>query len=352
MTGREGGREGEKREVRLRVKGEREESLTDALWWKEGRKEDCNYTCHEQCQDLVTLDCKANLTPDSPPTQEDNHHHPDNQEVVEVRVEEPEEEQEEEVCVEEEEKHEEEEQEKEMKGDATLVLRRHEEISTLRKSAHRLQSQLVDSETLEAWVDKCTSSPQGLQIDKEDDGSFRGCVFVHLNLIRPINIVAGTRPPSIYDILQEDRTMEKTLTSFYMPRDTVKAIHITSKTTTRELIVALLHKFKVVDNPQKFALYEKTCDTLQPGKGKLRRLGDTECPMVLALNWSAEGPTNKRLVLQENDTADIQWEAFSIPELSNFLRILDREEEEYRCQIRDKYALLRRRIDNFLKVQQ
>ncbi|KAK4298650.1 hypothetical protein Pmani_029018 [Petrolisthes manimaculis] len=190
------------------------------------------------------------------------------------------------------------------------------------------------------------------QAIKEDDGSFRGCVFVHLNLIRPINIVAGTRPPSIYDILQEDRTMEKTLTSFYMPRDTVKAIHITSKTTTRELIVALLHKFKVVDNPQKFALYEKTCDPLQPGKGKLRRLGDTECPMVLALNWSAEGLTNKRLVLQENDTADIQWEAFSIPELSNFLRILDREEEEYRCQIRDKYALLRRRIDNFLKVQQ
>lgn len=32
--------------------------------------------------------------------------------------------------------------------------------------------------------------------------------------------------------------------------------------------MALLHKFKVVDNPQKFALYEKTCDPLQPGKGE------------------------------------------------------------------------------------
>lgn len=62
---------------------------------------------------------------------------------------------------------------------------------------------------------------------QENDGSYRGCVRVHLNLSRPINIVAGTRPPSIYDILQEDRTMEKTLTSFYMPRDAVKAIHIT-----------------------------------------------------------------------------------------------------------------------------
>ncbi|CAL4223967.1 unnamed protein product, partial [Meganyctiphanes norvegica] len=97
----------------------------------------------------------------------------------------------------------------------------------------------------------------------ENDGSYRGCIRVHLNLSRPINIVAGTRPPSIYDILQEDRTMEKTLTSFYMPRDCVKAIHITSKTTTREVIVALLRKFKVVDNPQKFALYERTYETQQ-----------------------------------------------------------------------------------------
>nr|XP_053653765.1 ras association domain-containing protein 5-like isoform X2 [Cherax quadricarinatus] len=185
-------------------------------------------------------------------------------------------------------------------------------------------------------------------VQKEDDGSFRGCVRVHLNLSRPINIVAGTRPPSIYDILQEDRTMEKTLTSFYMPRDAVKAIHITSNTTTREVIIALLRKFKVVDNPQKFALYERTYDTAQSVKAKLRRLGDNECPLVLALNWSAGGLTNKRLVLQENDTADIQWEAFSLPELSNFLRILDREEEEYRCQIQDKYALLRRRIGNIL----
>ena len=33
-----------------------------------------------------------------------------------------------------------------------------------------------------------------------------------------------------------------------------------SKTTTREVIVALLRKFKVVDNPQKFALYERSYD--------------------------------------------------------------------------------------------
>ncbi|XP_064094930.1 uncharacterized protein LOC135207230 [Macrobrachium nipponense] len=323
---------------------------------------DCSYMCHEQCQDLVTLDCKTDLTPDSHTSEEDlyedtdqgtlvKHEHLSNQNLsITVTSQEEEEEEEEETAEEDsyeeqEEKHEEEQQEKELLEEP---YKKHEEVSTLRKSVNRLQSHLVDNETLEAWVEKYNATTQGLQIAKENDGSYRGCIRVHLNLSRPINIVAGTRPPSIYDILQEDRTMEKTLTSFYMPRDAVKAIHITSKTTTREVIIALLRKFKVVDNPQKFALYERTYDTGQPGKAKLRRLGDSECPLVLAINWSAQGLTNKRLVLQENDTADIQWEAFSLPELSNFLRILDREEEEYRCQIKDKYALLRRRIGNML----
>jgi len=48
-----------------------------------------------------------------------------------------------------------------------------------------------------------------------------------MNLCRPISVVAGTRPPSIYDILKEDETLDKTLTSFYLPRDTVKALHVT-----------------------------------------------------------------------------------------------------------------------------
>jgi hypothetical protein len=48
-----------------------------------------------------------------------------------------------------------------------------------------------------------------------------------MNLCRPISVVAGTRPPSIYDILKDDETLDKTLTSFYLPRDTVKALHVT-----------------------------------------------------------------------------------------------------------------------------
>ena len=36
----------------------------------------------------------------------------------------------------------------------------------------------------------------------------------------------------------------------------------------------------------------------------------------------------------------MQWEAFSVPELRNFLEILNREEDEYVDQIKAKYSLM------------
>lgn len=47
-------------------------------------------------------------------------------------------------------------------------------------------------------------------------------------------------------------------TSFYLPKDTAKHLHISSQTQAREVIEALLNKFTVVDNPAKFALFERT----------------------------------------------------------------------------------------------
>jgi hypothetical protein len=39
-----------------------------------------------------------------------------------------------------------------------------------------------------------------------------------------------------------------------------------------------------------------------------------------------------------------QWEAFCTPELNNFLRVLDREEEEYMAQLKYKYKVMKRLI--------
>lgn len=111
----------------------------------------------------------------------------------------------------------------------------------------------------------------------------------------------------------------------------------------------------------------------------MRKLSDDECPLYLRL---CAGPSEKvlSLVLKENETGDVnvsfhkfiwwmyqyfldkpmysicyswynftncsppQWDAFSFPELCNFLRILQREEEERVRQIVKRYALAREKM--------
>ena len=65
---------------------------------------------------------------------------------------------------------------------------------------------------------------------------------------------------------------------------------------------------------------------------------------MLAVLWGREGVEGRKFVLQvsldspavqysavqENDPGEIQWEQFSLPELKNFLLILDREEAWYK----------------------
>ncbi|XP_023712432.1 ras association domain-containing protein 1 isoform X2 [Cryptotermes secundus] len=286
----------------------------------------CHYTCHPQCRNLVKLDCRGeNDTEDRgaavPDAELEGVEHVVGLEEITDPSLEP-------LL-----------QEVSSKEDAGTCLR-------------------VTREHLQLLITEYNAAnPSGLDMTLEENGStFRGFIRVHMNLCRPISVVAGTRPPSIYDILKDDETLEKTLTSFYLPRDTVKALHVTSETTTHEVVKALLKKFKVVDNPRKFALYERYYEQGETRKVKMRRIAENEKPLVLALTWNREKDCNKMFVLQENETGDILWEAFTLPELNNFLRILDREEEEYKNMVRRKYELVGRKIqdamDRLQSVQQ
>ncbi len=62
---------------------------------------------------------------------------------------------------------------------------------------------------------------------------------------------------------------------------------------------------------------------------------------MLAVLWMKDPDSNKKFVLQENDPGEIQWDQFSLPELKNFLLILDREEAWYkrRCKFLIKHIL-------------
>ncbi|KAH7646513.1 ras association domain-containing protein 1-like protein [Dermatophagoides farinae] len=220
----------------------------------------------------------------------------------------------------------------------------------------------------------------GITLIDEERCLFRGFLRVHMNLTRPINVIAGKRPPSIYDIINEEennQNQRRTLTSFYMPRDTVKNIHITSDSTSLQVIKAMLKKFKVVDNPQKFALYlrrrfpqeelnknggdevinndltrisddnqnEMTISKFLKTAGhehSLKRLHDHERPLILQLEFDSFAYGSVDIVLQENDNADIAWDAFEVPELRNFLKILEREEGEHLEHVKNHYHEMHR----------
>lgn len=96
-------------------------------------------------------------------------------------------------------------------------------------------------------------------IVQSDDGTYTGFIKVHLKLRRPVTVPAGIRPQSIYDALKEVNLADTTdrRTSFYLPLDAIKQLHISSTTTVSEVIQGLLKKFMVVDNPQKFALFKE-----------------------------------------------------------------------------------------------
>ncbi|XP_025016087.1 ras association domain-containing protein 1 [Tetranychus urticae] len=307
----------------------------------------CKYTCHIRCRSLVRIDCKGNaespatdISPVSTPDETKSNicDDPKIEETEQSNKESPTKEmQEETVCPIKDEPASEEPCKPETESNDS------ESLEDQAKLVQELSQKIIE------YNERLKKLGSGLGLTLLDGKSFRGFLRVHLNLTRPINVVAGTRPPSIYDIInEEEQVCRRTLTSFYMPRNTVKNIHITSEYTSLDVIKAMLKKFKVVDNPQKFALYRRYPD--ERGESVLKRIGDNDYPLRIALDWCDW--QERQVVLQENDTADIVWDAFLLPELNNFLIMLDREEQEHLSQLRLKYDCLRSELNRYIQLQE
>ncbi|XP_028260743.1 ras association domain-containing protein 5 isoform X1 [Parambassis ranga] len=182
------------------------------------------------------------------------------------------------------------------------------------------------------------------------DGSYTGFIKVHLRLSRPVTVssveVAGSEGSgSRQDQEATDCGQTDKRTSFYLPSDCVKQIHISSLTTTREVIQGLLKKFQVLDNPRKFALYRQTH---RDGQDLFQKLPLCEHPLLLRL---IAGPDAEQLsfVLKENETGEVEWHAFSVPELQNFLVILEKEEAERVRAVVQKYNIYRQKLEQALQ---
>lgn len=160
--------------------------------------------------------------------------------------------------------------------------------------------------------------------------AYTGFIKVQMDLRRPVTVRRVQRGPEGE--------------AFYLPRGAINTLHVSSINTVREVIVALLNKFTVADNPAKYALYKRYHTDEQV---YVCKLADTEKPLFLRL---LAGPDLDTLsfVLREQQTGEVMWDAFSIPELRNFLRILDKEEEEQKEAVVRRYTLYRQRLEQAL----
>ncbi|XP_024125319.1 ras association domain-containing protein 1 [Oryzias melastigma] len=259
------------------------------LYQKSLRCSNCSYTCHHRCQPFIQLDCSA-------------------------------------------------------RGSVFTESYTDDSIETDTNVDEQITVGLHDLSTAEIQQRVKEYNAQitnNLYMVDNKDGSFTGFIKVHFQLARPVSLPP---PPQCQSVTQEEEEEHgrcmKRRTSFYLPKDSAKHLHISSETRVREVIQALLNKFTVVDNPAKFALFERT---EKQSYVFMRKLSDDERPLHLRLR-AGPSETLLCLVLKENDTGDVNWDAFSFPELCNFLQILQREEEEHVRQIVRRYALARERM--------
>ncbi|XP_019398837.1 PREDICTED: ras association domain-containing protein 3 isoform X1 [Crocodylus porosus] len=172
-----------------------------------------------------------------------------------------------------------------------------------------------------------------LKMTLNSNGIYTGFIKVQMDLCRPITVPASMNPGK--------HAHNNNETAFHLSEGYVNTLHISSANTVREVIEALLKKFLVTDNPAKFALY-KRCH--KEDQVYMCKLSDREHPLYLRL---VAGPRTEMLsfVLREHETGEVMWEAFTIPELQNFLRILDKEEDEQLQILKKRYAAYRDKLE-------
>ncbi|XP_056157770.1 ras association domain-containing protein 5 [Lampris incognitus] len=213
-------------------------------------------------------------------------------------------------------------------------------------------------EEVRSKIEAYNSQVSDIGMKLGSDGSYTGFVKVHLRLSRPVTVEAAS---SEGGSKQTDRRgqpaaasegqagaesgQNEKRTSFYLPCGCVTQLHISSTTTAREVIQGLLKKFLVLDNPRKFALYRQTH---RDGQDLFQKLPLCERPLLLRL---MAGPDPKQLsfVLKENETGEVEWYAFSVPELQNFLVILEKEEAERVRAVEQRYTAYRQKLQQALR---
>uniref|UniRef100_A0A914UWT7 Phorbol-ester/DAG-type domain-containing protein n=1 Tax=Plectus sambesii TaxID=2011161 RepID=A0A914UWT7_9BILA len=150
------------------------------------RCENCNYTCHYKCRLLVTLDCRS--ARDSIKSNETAASYLTAKSTKSQTLTLP--------------------NEPNPSDSADDEIDPMDTIDT--KSIHQVYvnqdpfewPEAFQGDRLRKMVQEYNDSADGLSITVHEDGvNFSGYLQIHMNFTRPINVVAGERPPSVYDVI-------------------------------------------------------------------------------------------------------------------------------------------------------
>ncbi|XP_051976258.1 ras association domain-containing protein 3-like isoform X1 [Xyrauchen texanus] len=197
-----------------------------------------------------------------------------------------------------------------------------------------LRTHLTHEEIRQKVEQYNAASRDHFKMTLNSNGLYTGFIKVQVDLRRPITV-------------KEDGACGvKGQEAFYLPHGSINTLHISSNNTVRQVIQALLNKFTVADNPAKFTLFKRFSREDQVYTCKL---SEVEHPLFLRL---VAGPSTDKLsfVLKEQQTGEVMWDAFSIPELHNFLRILDKEEQDQVCVITRHYNSYREKLEEAMRA--
>ncbi|MEQ2190567.1 hypothetical protein XENOCAPTIV_000029 [Xenoophorus captivus] len=170
-------------------------------------------------------------------------------------------------------------------------------------------------------------------VKKNKDGSYTGFVKVQFKLARPVSVPAPKKGGP--DAGGRRASGVKRRTSFYLPKDASKHLHISSHD----------------ERPLRLRLNAGPNEKVLSFVLKENETGEVNVSVA-----SAKGNQIKAIPTIPLNLIDLsyghlcssflflQWHAFSMPELKNFLLILQREEEEHVKQIVQRYTLARTRM--------
>jgi len=71
--------------------------------------------------------------------------------------------------------------------------------------------------------------------------------------------------------------------------------------------------------------------------------------LMRCLSWGPSKDGNPTFALKENEDGKVQWDNFELPELGNFLKILQLEEDEQIANIMQRYENYREVLQKALE---